>query len=140
MALTARPAHLDLRRIGLVLAGGVVGTALRNWIETLSAPEPGMFPWATFAINVTGALLLGLLVEALARRVRDTRRRQALQLTFGTGLLGGYTTYSTFALETVALGDDELGLALGYAVASMVGGFLAAQLGMTLGRRGGASR
>ena len=120
-----------------VFAGGVVGTAVRAALETAFPAQPGGWPWATFAINVTGAFLLALLLETLARRGPDAGARQLLRLGLGTGVMGGYTTYSTFALETVRLVEagavfSGLGYALGTVLlglsAAMAGGRLAARL------------
>ena len=141
MAVTSRPgpplpAHLRPSLLGLVALGGTAGTALRHALETAFGAPPGEFPWATFGINVSGALLLGALLEALSLAIADGGRRRALQLTLGTGLLGGYTTYSTFDVETVTLGRrGEPALAAAYAGASIVAGFLAAFAAMTLVRR-----
>lgn len=129
-----RPAHLRPSLVGLVVLGGTAGTAVRNLLETMFRTPPGQFPWATFVINVTGALLLGALVEVLA--LAPAGRRRALQLTFGTGLLGGYTTYSTFVLETLGLGGGSAASALGYAAASLVAGFAAALVAMVGVRAG----
>ena len=132
----ALPAHLRPSLAGLVAAGGAVGTTLRFALETTFGAGPGQFPWATFGINVSGALVLGALLEALSLVTLDGGRRRALQLTLGTGLLGGYTTYSTFVLETVALGGGgDLTLAAIYAGASLLTGFLAAWAAMALVRR-----
>ena len=132
----ALPAHLRPSLVGLVAAGGAVGTTLRFALETTFGAGPGQFPWATFGINVSGALVLGALLEALSLVTLDGGRRRTLQLTLGTGLLGGYTTYSTFVLETVALGGGgDLVLAAVYAGASLLSGFLAAWAAMALVRR-----
>ncbi len=132
-----RPAHLRPGLVALVVLGGSVGTAVRNLIETAFRTPPGQFPWATFVINVTGAFLLGALVEVLV--LAAPGRRRALQLTFGTGLLGGYTTYSTFVLETLGLGGAGMAgaaSAVAYAAASLVAGFAAALAAMTGVRAG----
>ncbi len=116
--------------------GGAAGTALRHALESAFGAGAGEFPWATFGINVSGALILGALLEALEPGDADGGRRRALQLTLGTGLLGGYTTYSTFVVETVTLGRrGEPALAAAYAGASIVAGFLAACAAMALVRR-----
>ena len=130
------PAYLRPSLIGMVALGGAAGTALRHAIESAFGASPGEFPWATFAINVTGALVLGALLESLTLVPAEGGRRRALQLTLGTGLLGGYTTYSTFVLETLALGRaGDLVLAAAYAVASLAAGFVAALAAMTLVHR-----
>lgn len=120
----------------LIVIGGAVGTGLRAWLETTWPSQPGGWPWATFVINITGAFLLGLLLETMTRRGPDTGVRQLLRLGLGTGLLGGYTTYSTFSVETVALlriGAVPVGI--GYALASVLLGLLAALAGAALAGR-----
>lgn len=133
MPADARPAaHLDPVLIALVALGGAVGTALRHGVSTVLPQAPG-FPTATFLVNIVGAFLLGVLLEALVRRGPETRRGQRLRLGLGTGLLGGLTTFSALALEVerlLALGDT--GTASLYAASSLVVGFLACLLGVAL--------
>lgn len=125
--LPAPPPYLRPGPIALVVAGGAIGTALRAWAESAFPPSPGRFPWTTFVINVSGALLLGLLLESLTLfRSRVTNTRVA-RLALGTGLLGGYTTYSTFVIETVELGaQGHLATAVLYDATSLAAGFAAA--------------
>ena len=125
--MTRRPAHRDPRLLALIVVGGTAGTAARHAVQTAFPAGPDGFPWATLAVNVSGAFLLGALLEVVVL-VRDDRgRRRALRLTLGTGLLGGYTTYSTFVLESLTLGSGGHPLAaLAYDAASLLGGFLAA--------------
>ena len=123
--------------LGAVFIGGALGTATREAVG-LAFPTVGI-PWATGAINVVGALILGLLAGALTGRVR--RRHQGLRLLLGTGLCGGFTTYSTFAAQTATLlRDGSAGSAFGYALGTLVFGAAAAWLGLAaggaLGRRG----
>lgn len=101
----ARPSHLRLRFLALVAVGGTVGTALRELL-TLLIPSAGVFPIATFLINVVGAFALGLLLEVVARRGPDEGRRHVVRLLLGTGVLGGFTTYSALAATTAQLGVD----------------------------------
>ena len=125
------PPHLRPSLVGLVVLGGTLGTALRDRIETAFVTAAGGVPWATFTINVSGAFLLGVLLELLALAGRDPIRRRAVQLTLGTGLLGGYTTYSTFVLETIGLGlHGSVPVAAAYAAASVLSGFAAALVAM----------
>src|SRR6478672_12922157 len=90
-----------------VWVGGTLGTASRYLIG-LSVPHLGRLPVATFGINVTGAFVLGVLLERLALGGADQGRRRLVRLAAGTGFLGGYTTYSTLAVDTVSLWRDGL--------------------------------
>jgi CrcB protein len=90
------------RHFGLVLAGGTAGTALREVVGT-AVPSLGAVPTATLLINVTGAFALGAVLEALTRRGADAGSSRTLRLIFGTGLLGGFTTYSALAIDTAEL-------------------------------------
>ncbi|MGY1740514.1 MULTISPECIES: fluoride efflux transporter CrcB [unclassified Blastococcus] len=119
----------------LAALGGALGALARWGVGTALEPSPGGWPWATLLVNLTGCLLLGVLLGAVFARLPD---RAWLRPLLGTGLCGGYTTYSTFAVDVVRLVDDGApGLAAGYVLASVVGGVLATAAGVVLGRRGG---
>lgn len=121
--------------LSLVFAGGAAGTAVRAAAECAWLVGPGAWPWTTFAINVLGSFLLGVLVAALAARGPDEGSRRLTRLALGTGVLGGFTTYSTFILETDELLRDGWVLtSLGYAVLSVVLGIAAAAVGVLIGR------
>jgi CrcB protein len=97
------------RLLPAVAAGGAAGALLRHLLGEL-APDGGGFPWTTFGINVGGALLLGLLPALTAARHRPT-----LVAALGPGVLGGFTTLSTYAEQSRALLAEGDGLlALGY--------------------------
>ena len=142
MNATLRPVHLTWRYLGLVAAGGTVGTALRALL-TIAIPPLGHFPVATFGINILGAFLLGALLESLARRGPDEGRRRALRLLLGTGVLGGFTTYSALAVDAnLLLTRDTLGAALLYALGTIILGAVATWVGIVAAsaihrRRGG---
>lgn len=129
------------RMAALVAAGGATGTAARAHLEAAFAPAPGAIPWVTLAINVAGSFALGALLELLLRTGPDTGWRKAVRLGCGTGLIGGFTTYSTFVLEVDQLTrDDHLLVAATYTVVSLVAGLAAAGAGLLavnrlLGRR-----
>jgi CrcB protein len=112
--------------------GGGLG-ALARWEMAEALPrEPGGWPWATLLVNLLGCLLLGLLIG----RVFDRSPGPPwLRPFLATGVLGGFTTYSAFAVETVQLAEaGRAGLAAGYVLASVAGGVLAAALGQQAGR------
>ncbi|MCW2798703.1 MAG: camphor resistance protein CrcB, partial [Aeromicrobium sp.] len=93
-----------------------------------------LFPLATFLVNVTGSFLLGALLAALVRG-EDSGHRRAARLLLGTGLLGGYTTYSALAVETdTLLRTDHAALGLTYALVTVIGGLLAAFAGIAAAR------
>jgi CrcB protein len=131
----ARPAHLRVRFLALVALGGTVGTALREGL-TLAIPPLGSLPLATFLINVTGAFVLGLLLEVLARRGPDEGRRRAVRLLVGTGVLGGFTTYSALAAVTAELGvAGDWIWAIAYPLGTIVVGAAASIAGIAVGTR-----
>nr|WP_197471607.1 CrcB family protein [Microbacterium oleivorans] len=133
IADAARPVHLAWPSILLVLIGGTVGTAAREGLS-LAIPSVGGIPVAILAINIVGALFLGALLEALARRGPDLGRRRALRLLLGTGFAGGFTTYSALAVDSGLLltdGDPIAGIL--YAVGTVVVGALATVAGIALG-------
>jgi CrcB protein len=124
----------------LVVAGGTAGTAVRHLLEAAAGPGPGDWPWTTLGINVAGSFLLGALTAVLAGVPGDARRRR-LRWALGTGVLGGFTTYSTFALEVHHLVlDGHPARAAGYAVVATAAGVLAAAAGLAAGSRAGAAR
>lgn len=131
----SRPAHLRPGLIALVAAGGAVGTAARYGLSQVLAPVDG-WPVATFVENLLGAFLLGVLLEALARRGPETPGRLRLRLALGTGALGGFTTFSALAIEIERLlAAGRVALGLGYGAASVVLGFVACLAGVGLATR-----
>lgn len=126
----SRGLHLDPRLVLLVATGGALGTASRYLLTTHLHPVSG-WPVATLAENVVGSFLLGLLLEALVRRGDETAVVRGLRLGAGTGFLGGFTTFSSLAIETerlVAAGSTATALA--YVLSSLVLGFLACLAGV----------
>lgn len=127
--------HRDPRFLLLVAVGGAVGTGLREALSLTFPPVSGI-PVTTGVINVVGAFVLGLLLEFLSGRGADAGRRRDLRLFAGTGVLGGFTTYSALATDTVLVGDAGRFVAAGsYAVGTLVLGLAASALGIALGRR-----
>lgn len=115
----------------MVGLGSGLGTLLRAVIERAYPAELGEWPWATFAINIIGSLLLGAVLESLARVGADTDWRRAVRLCVGTGLIGGFTTYSTYVVEVDRLAQSgHSALAAAYAVLSVALGIVAASSGV----------
>ena len=99
----------------LVFVGAGVGANLRYWIGVAAASRFGSaFPWGTLAINVTGSFALGWFVAAAMRN----QWSEGLVLLVAVGLLGGYTTFSTFSLEALNLLGSKQGAAFALYVAS----------------------
>ncbi len=88
---------MDARTVALIGIGGFAGAGSRH---AVAVSLPAAFPWGTLAVNVAGAFLLGLFV--FGAPVVD--RSREVQLAVATGFISSFTTYSTFAAETVALG------------------------------------
>jgi fluoride exporter len=125
--------HLSWSSIALVAAGGAVGTGLR-YLITLLVPKWAGVPIATFGINVVGAFLLGALLESLADHSLDTGWSRGVRLGLGTGGLGGFTTYSALATETVTVAGTHAGRAAAYALGTLFIGAAASIVGIWLAR------
>jgi fluoride exporter len=119
----------------LVFVGAGLGGMLRHGLNIAITRAMGSdFPWATAFINVSGSALMGLLVGWLATRGAVDWSHH-VRLFVATGVLGGYTTFSTFSLETVLLFErGQSGLALVYIIGSVVFGALGLWGGLTLVR------
>ena len=129
-----RPVHLSPANIALVGVGGAAGTGLRYWISAVVPHWLGV-PVATLGINVAGAFLLGILLELLAGSGHDSGWSRRIRLAVGTGGLGGFTTYSALATDTVSLAATHPGRAAGYALATVIIGAVASLTGIWLSRR-----
>ena len=119
-----------------VMIGGALGTALRFLVGRMSLAllGPG-FPWGTWFINLSGGLLMGLLAGLLVRFTPPYG--ESLRLFVGVGILGGYTTFSTFSLEAANMirGGDWLPAVL-YVTTSAIGAILMLFAGLALARVG----
>jgi len=117
-----------MRAYVLVFVGGGMGAALRHGVNVSFARWFGTsFPFHTLFENISGSIVMGLLVTYF---VTAAGTSQSLRLFLATGILGGYTTFSAFSLETVLLiGRHQYGLASIYVAASV----LASVAGLALG-------
>lgn len=119
-------------KIVLVLLGGAFGTGLRYFLSIFiySRVKDPTFPYANLVINVSGSFLIGILAELFDTRVLVAPVTRVALL---TGVLGGYTTFSSFAFETVSLmRDGQMWLAMLNVSLSIVLGLAAVWLGMRL--------
>lgn len=122
-----------IKQLILVGLGGAIGSVLRFLTSVLVAKYwSGLFPLATFGVNVVGCFVIGLLLGLLEQRaVLDDR----LRLLLITGFCGGFTTFSAFASENInLLQHHHYGFAILYIVVSVLLGLLALWLGATLTR------
>ena len=116
-----------------VALGGALGASARYLLDhVIEQRSYSIFPWATFTINVTGCLLIGLSEAALVDRHHVPAW---IRVGILVGVLGGYTTFSTFAQESLQLFDArDVGVGLLYTIGSVTTGVLAAYAGSLAGR------
>lgn len=116
--------------------GGLLGSIARYAVAlSISGTETGRFPWATFIVNCVGCLLIGLLAGWFARAPVP----EGARLFLITGVLGGFTTFSAFGLESLSLlRKGELALGLLYIQGSMLVGALAVWIGIQIAARTGS--
>jgi fluoride exporter len=132
--------HRPVRRVrraepavlGAIALGGVIGAPARYGVAQLVHVAPNTFPWATFVTNVSGSFAIGLLLVLVLELFPPTKY---LRPFVATGVLGAYTTYSTFAVETdLLVKNGRADIALLYVVSSFVVGFVAVWAGIAIGR------
>jgi CrcB protein len=120
----------DPHRLAAIYAGGVIGALARVGLSEAAPHGAASWPWATFAANMAGALLLGCFVASL----RGHREESSGFAFLTTGICGTLTTFATLQLELFEMVDGgHLGLAAGYAAASLAGGYLLVSAGISLG-------
>jgi CrcB protein len=131
-----RPLHFQPRLVAAVALGALFGAPTRYTIARALPTRTGAFPLSTLIINLSGAFVLGVILEALARRGDDRGARRIVRLVVGTGFCGAFTTYSTFAVESdLLVRDHAVGVAISYAAASLLGGLVATAGGIAIAAR-----
>jgi CrcB protein len=121
-----------MRTTVAIAIAGALGVLARHTIQQL-VPRHGGLPWGTFVVNVSGAFAVGFLFTLLVRHFQVPMWVQEAML---VGFLGGYTTFSTLALETYLLGEsDRYVLAAAYSLGTLVVGIGALVVGIHLARR-----
>jgi len=125
--------RVDRRELAAIFAGGFVGAVIRAEMVEAFPHSTGRWPWATFIVNIAGAFLLGYFTTRLQERLPLSSYRRPL---LGTGLCGALTTFSTMQVELLRmLDEDQIGLALTYALVSVTAGFFAVAGATNLVRR-----
>lgn len=125
--------RIDGRELAAIYAGGVVGALARVGLAQAFPHGAGSWPWATFAANMAGALLLGYAVTRLQERLPPSSYRRPF---LGTGLCGALTTFATLQLELFTMLDTgHLALAASYVAATLAGGFACVHLATAVVRR-----
>lgn len=126
----------DPRKLLAIYAGGVVGALIRVGLAEAASTSPGQWPWATFAVNMVGALLLGYFFTLFREHPEESLHHPFL----GIGLCGTLTTFSTMQLELYEMVDGgHLLLAAAYCAVTVAAGYLFVRLGIGLERRRGDS-
>lgn len=117
----------------LVALGGGLGAAGRYGVSLAAPARVGEWPFATFTINVAGSLLIGILGGWLATKGEASEQ---LRLLLGVGILGGFTTFSAFSLETMRMieRNDWLGAST-YSIGSVLAGLAAVAIGLLTAKR-----
>jgi fluoride exporter len=115
--------------LSVIAAGGAIGAVARYGLQVAFPSRPIGFPWATFAINVIGCLLIGALAVVVARVVHHPLLRPFA----GVGILGGFTTFSTYVVDIARLVDGRaFAIAGAYLAGTVLAALLAAQAGIGL--------
>jgi CrcB protein len=123
----------DGREVAAIFAGGFLGALARAELVQALPSDDGSWPWATFLVNVAGAFVLGYVTTRLSERLPLSAYRRPL---LGTGFCGALTTFSTMQLELLRMFDaGRVGLAVAYALISVVAGFTAVAVATNLVRR-----
>jgi CrcB protein len=118
--------------LAAIAAGGAIGAVARYALALALPTHSGRFPWGTFTTNVSGCAVLGLLVVVLEARFPANRY---LRPFLATGVLGAYTTFSTYAVDAdLLVRDGHPGIAAAYIVGSVVAGLIAVWIGIVAGR------
>jgi fluoride exporter len=125
----------DPRKLAAIYLGGVAGALIRVGLAEIASTDPGQWPWATFAVNMAGALLLGYFFTLFRDHPEESLRHPFL----APGVCGTLTTFSTLQLELYEMVDaGHLALAAAYCAATVAAGYAFLRVGIALERGRGA--
>jgi CrcB protein len=123
----------DRALLGVIALGGMLGAAGRFLVGEAIPNRPGHFPWGTFWVNASGSFLLGFLLVLIAERLPESRYVRPF---VASGVLGAFTTMSTFLVEVCLLAKDgHAATAAAYSATTLVAGVALAALGVAAARR-----
>jgi CrcB protein len=129
---TQRFGRVEPGVLAVIAVGGMLGATARFKLAEALPSSPGHFPWATFWTNLSGSFLLGFLLIVLLERFPPTRYVRPF---IATGILGAFTTMSTYTVETALLmKDDHVATAILYGVSSIAAGVFLAYAGIAIAR------
>lgn len=129
------PDRFQLATLGVIALGGGLGALARYGLSVWWSTPAGAFPWDTFAVNLIGCFLIGVLMVLLTEVWQAPR---LLRPFAGVGVLGGFTTFSSYAVEVhVLIRTSSAALAFAYLAATLVGALAAVAVGMGTARLGG---
>ena len=124
--------HGQLHLLAVIAVGGALGSVGRCGVALALPHGPGSIPWSTVTVNVVGSLLIGILLVLVTERWPEHRYARPF---LGVGVLGGFTTFSAYAMDAHALlGAGAVGAAAAYLAVTLVGGLLAVWLGVSVTR------
>jgi fluoride exporter len=127
-----RTGHAQMDVLAVIAVGGVLGAVSRYGIGLLQPHGPGQFPWATLEVNAAGCVLIGVLMVVVTELTSPHRLARPF---LGVGVLGGFTTFSTYAVDIQQLLlRHRPGLALAYLVGTLCAALVGVWLGVTVTR------
>jgi CrcB protein len=123
----------ELSVLSVIAIGGAMGACARYEAEQLWPTDPRAFPWTTLGINAVGCLIIGVFLVAVTEM---WSAHFLLRPFFGTGVLGGFTTFSTYCADIERLlREDRSGVALAYLAVTVVAAMVAVTIGVAAARR-----
>ena len=133
VAVAVIAAPVGTRELAAIFAGGFIGALIRAGLAEALGTSPSHWPWPTFAVNIAASAVLGYAIAWLGEHHPPTMLSRAF---IATGACGALSTFSTVMVELIHLREKAgLGLACGYAAASIAAGLAAVVLGVRLGGR-----